>query len=51
MFDDTRLFDLDPSIFEVEEIADAASLPSVTRKSLAILDEVTMVKKRPRGKN
>lgn len=51
MFDDTRPFDLDPSIFEVEEIADAASQPSVTRKSLAISDEVTMVKKRPRGKN
>ena len=48
MSDDTfRPFDLDPSIYEVDEIADTALQPLVTRKSLAI-DEVNMVKKRPR---
>ena len=52
MSDDTfRPFDLDPSIYEVDEIADTTALqPLVTRKSLAI-DEVNTVKKRPRGKN
>ena len=51
MSDDTfRPFDLDPSIYEVDEIADTALQPLVMPKSLTI-DEVNTVKKRPRGKN
>ena len=51
MSDDTfRPFDLDSSIYEVDEIADTALQPLLTRKSLAI-DEVDTVKKRPQGKN